>query len=171
MTRSTVFDSFLFRDLFGTAEMRAVFCDRAYVDQVVRVEVALARAEARAGVIPRHSADVIAASCDPARLDRDRLRRDTETVGYPILPIVEQLAEQCGDAGGYVHWGATTQDIMDTATVLQCAEGLTLISEALDRLRAHLRRLAAAHIDTVTAGRTHLQHALPVTFGYRVAVW
>ncbi|WP_020124448.1 adenylosuccinate lyase family protein [Streptomyces canus] len=171
MTGSTVFDSFLFRDLFGTAEMRAVFCDRAYVDQVVRVEVALAQAEARVGVIPRHSADVIAASCDPARLDRDRLRRDTETVGYPILPIVEQLAEQCGDAGGYVHWGATTQDIMDTATVLQCAEGLTLVSDALDRLRAHLRRLAAEHIDTVTAGRTHLQHALPVTFGYRAAVW
>src|SRR3569833_2560500 len=113
MTGSTVFDSFLFRDLFGTAEMRAVFSDRSYVDQVVRVEVALARAEARVGVIPRESADVIAASCDPARLDRDQHRRDTEAVGYPILPNDQQHAEHKRDTNGYVHWGATTQDIMD----------------------------------------------------------
>ncbi|MEU7044458.1 adenylosuccinate lyase family protein [Streptomyces varsoviensis] len=168
---STVFDSFLFRDLFGTAGMRAVFADDAYVRAVVRVEVALARAEARVGVIPGPAADAIAASCDAARLDRERLRRDTDTVGYPILPVVTQLAEQCGEAGGYLHWGATTQDIMDTATVLQCAEGLTLVSDALDRLRERLRDVALAHVDTVTAGRTHLQHALPVTFGYRAAVW
>ncbi|WP_410668020.1 adenylosuccinate lyase family protein [Amycolatopsis sp. cmx-4-68] len=168
---STVFDSSLFRDLFGTPEMRAVFDDDAYVDTVVRVEVELARAQARIGVIPGWAADAIAASCDPARLDRERLRVATGTVGYPILPIITQLAEQCGDAGGYLHWGATTQDIMDTTTVLQCAEGLALISDALDRLREHLRHLARTHSGTVTAGRTHLQHALPITFGYRVAVW
>ena len=153
------------------AQMRAVFSDHAYVETVVRVEVALARAQARIGVIPGDAARAIAASCDAARLDRERLRRDTDTVGYPILPIITQLAEQCGDAAGYLHWGATTQDIMDTATVLQCADGLTLLAQALDRLRGHLRHLAQAHIDTVAAGRTHLQHALPVTFGYRVAVW
>ncbi|WP_033289254.1 class-II fumarase/aspartase family protein [Amycolatopsis jejuensis] len=168
---STVFDSFLFRDLFGTHEMRAVFSDESYVDTVVRVEVALARAEARTGVIPREAADAIARTGDPARLDRERLRRDTGNVGYPILPIITQLAEHCGDAGGYLHWGATTQDIMDTATMLQVAEGLTLIDAALDRLRDHLRTLAQEHAGTVTAGRTHLQHALPITFGYRVAVW
>ncbi|WP_406633221.1 adenylosuccinate lyase family protein [Amycolatopsis sp. WGS_07] len=168
---STVFDSFLFRDLFGTPEMRAIFNDDAYLNTVVRVEVELARAQARVGVIPAWAADAIAASCAHARLDRERLRRDTDNVGYPILPIVTQLAEQCGDAGGYLHWGATTQDIMDTATVLQCAEALALISDALDQLREHLRQLARTHIGTVTAGRTHLQHALPVTFGYRAAVW
>ncbi|WP_031469797.1 class-II fumarase/aspartase family protein [Sciscionella sediminilitoris] len=168
---STVFDSVLFRDLFGTPAMRAIFGDDAYIDAVVRVEVALARVQARIGVIPAHAAETIAGSCDPARLDRERLRRDTDTVGYPVLAIVTQLAEQCGDAGGYLHWGATTQDIMDTASMLQCGQGLALIAEALDELRAHLRRLAAEHADTVTAGRTHLQHALPITFGYRVAVW
>lgn len=168
---STVFDSFLFRNLFGTPEMRAIFSDDAYLNTVVRVEVELARAQARVGVIPGWAADAIAASCDPARLDRDRLRSGTDNVGYPILPIVAQLAEQCGEAGGCLHWGATTQDIMDTATVLQCAEGLALISEALDQLREHLRKLARTHLDTVTAGRTHLQHALPITFGYRAAVW
>jgi 3-carboxy-cis,cis-muconate cycloisomerase len=171
MSASAVFDSFLFRDMFGTAEMRAVFSDEAFVEAVVRVEVALARAQARVGVVPQDAADVIAGSCDPARLDRDRLRRDTDNVGYPVLPIITQLAEQCGEAGGYLHWGATTHDIMDTAMVLQCADGLALVAEALDRLREHLRRLAETHIDTVTAGRTRLQHALPITFGYRVAVW
>ncbi|SMC96346.1 3-carboxy-cis,cis-muconate cycloisomerase [Lentzea albidocapillata] len=171
MPASTVFDSFLFRDMFGTPSMRAVFDDQSFVDAIVRTEVALAKAQARVGVIPQDAAESIAASCDPARLDHERLRRDTGNVGYPVLPIVTQLAEQCGAAGGYLHWGATTQDIMDTATVLQCAEALALVEAELDRLRESLRRLATAHIDTVTAGRTHLQHALPITFGYRVAVW
>ncbi|WP_103343779.1 class-II fumarase/aspartase family protein [Amycolatopsis sp. CA-126428] len=171
MTSSSVFDSFLFRDMFGTSQMRSIFNDQAFVEAVVRVEVALAAAQARVGLVPRTAAESIAASCDAALLDRDRLRRETDIVGYPILPIIAQLTEQCGDAGGYLHWGATTQDIMDTAVILQCAAGLSLIAADLDRLRGHLRRLAEIHEDTVTAGRTHLQHALPVTFGYRVAVW
>ncbi|WP_199442992.1 class-II fumarase/aspartase family protein [Umezawaea beigongshangensis] len=171
MSASTVFDSFLFRDAFGTPQMRAVFSDESCVRTIVRVEVALARAQAEVGIVPREVADTIAASCDAARLDRARLSRDTALVGYPVLPIVAQLAEQCGQAGNHLHWGATTQDVMDTATILQCAEGLSLIADALDRLREHLRRLATEHVDTVAAGRTHLQHALPITFGYRVAVW
>jgi 3-carboxy-cis,cis-muconate cycloisomerase len=171
MAGSTVFDSFLFRDMFGTPAMREVFSDQSFVDAIVRTEVALATAQARVGVIPQDMADAIADSCDSTRLDRERLRRDTENVGYPVLPIVTQLAEHSGTAGGFLHWGATTQDIMDTAVMLQCANGLRLIEAALDRLRACLRELATAHIDTVTAGRTHLQHALPITFGYRVAVW
>jgi 3-carboxy-cis,cis-muconate cycloisomerase len=168
---STVFDSFLFRDMFGTPQMRDIFSDAGYVERIVRTEVALALAEARVGVIPGEAAQAVAATCDAARLDRDRLHRDTDNVGYPVLPIVTQLAEQCGDAGGYLHWGATTQDIVDTATVLQCADGLAVVAESLDRLRASLRCLAAEHVDTVTAGRTHLQHAVPITFGYRAAVW
>lgn len=168
---TTVFDSFLFRDLFGTPTMREIFSDTGFLDRVVRTDVALVRAQARVGVVPEHAAEAIAARCDPGQLDRDRLGRDTENVGYPILPIVTQLAEQCGDAGGYLHWGATTQDIMDTALMLQCSAGLGLLANALDRLREELRRVADVHIATVTAGRTHLQHALPITFGYRAAVW
>lgn len=171
MSSSTVFDSLLFRDMFGTPEMRAVFSDETYVETVVRVEVALAQAQARVGIIPQAAADAIATLCDSAQLDHEQLRHDTAHVGYPILPIVTQLAAQCGDSGGYLHWGATTQDIMDTATVLQCAQGLGMIAAGLDRLRDELRQLASTHINTVTAGRTHLQHALPITFGYRVAVW
>ncbi|MDQ0809476.1 3-carboxy-cis,cis-muconate cycloisomerase [Streptomyces sp. B3I7] len=168
---STVFDSLLFRDMFGTPAMRDVFSDAAYVKRITQVEVALARVQARLGFVPQDAADAIAALCDPTRLDHERLRRDTDNVGYPILPVVTQLAEQCGAAGGCLHWGATTQDIMDTATVLQCAQGLELVADSLDRLRDTMRRLASEHLDTVMAGRTHLQHALPITFGYRVAVW
>lgn len=169
--RSTVFDSFLFREMFATPQMRSVFSDIGYVERIVRTEIALAQAEARVGIVPLDAAEAIAARCDPTQLDRARLERDTDNVGYPVLPIVTQLAEQCGEAGGYIHWGATTQDIVDTATVLQCRDGLGLIATSLDTVRASLRALAADHIETVTAGRTHLQHAVPVTFGFRAAVW
>ncbi|WP_431908706.1 class-II fumarase/aspartase family protein [Amycolatopsis thermoflava] len=168
---SSVFDSFLYRDMFSTADMREVFSDTAFVRRMTDTETALARAQAKVGIVPHEAAQRITDRVRPADLDLTRLRADTENVGYPVLPLVTQLAEQCGEAGGYLHWGATTQDIMDTATMLQCRDGLDLIASAVDRVRAALRRLAAEHIDTVTAGRTHLQHALPVTFGFRAAVW
>jgi 3-carboxy-cis,cis-muconate cycloisomerase len=168
---TTVLDSALFRDAFGTPRMRAIFEDRALVARYVAVEVALARAQAKCGVIPADAAREIAARADPDALDFDLLRRETENVGYPILPLVQQLAQMCGEAGRYVHWGATTQDIMDTAVVLQVRDALRLIGEDLDTLRGILVGLAAKHRDTPMAGRTHLQQALPVTFGYKAAVW
>lgn len=168
---SSVFDSFLYRDMFSTAQMREVFSDTAFVARMTETEAALARAQAKTGVVPHEAAQTITDSVLPDALDHERLRVETGNVGYPVLPLVTQLAEQCGEAGGYLHWGATTQDIMDTATMLQCRDGLDLVAAALDRVRAALRRLAAEHADTVAAGRTHLQHALPVTFGFRAAVW
>lgn len=168
---TTAFDSQLFRNMFGTPEMRDIFSDTAYIGRIIDTETALARAQARVGVIPVVAAGQITEKANVETLDMDRLREETEIVGYPILPIVKQVAEQCGDAGGYVHWGATTQDIMDTAVMLQCKAGVELLSAQLDVVRRALARLAAEHIDTVAAGRTHLQHALPVTFGYRCAVW
>jgi 3-carboxy-cis,cis-muconate cycloisomerase len=168
---TTVLDSILFRDAFGTPRMREVFCDYAVVSRYVEVEVALARAEARCSVIPAQAAEEIAAKCDVASLDFDLLRRETDLVGYPILPLVHQLVKQCGEAGRYVHWGATTQDIMDTAVVLQVREGLRIIEEDIDELRDILAKLARKYRTTPMAGRTHLQQALPITFGYKVAVW
>jgi 3-carboxy-cis,cis-muconate cycloisomerase len=170
-TATTVLDSMLFRDAFGTPRMREVFSDHALISRYVEAEIALARAQARCGVIPAQAAEQIAAKCNVGTLDFDLLRRETEIVGYPILPLVHQLVKQCGDAGRYIHWGATTQDIMDTAVVLQVREGLTVIEEEIDQLRAILARLARRHRDTPMAGRTHLQQALPITFGYKVAIW
>ncbi|MFC9682984.1 adenylosuccinate lyase family protein [Streptomyces sp. NPDC056948] len=168
---TTVFDSFLFRDMFGTPAMREVFSDTAYVRRIIDAETALARAQAEVGIIPAAAASDITLKADFDSLDLDRLRTETETVGYPVLPIVKQVADQCGDAGRYLHWGATTQDIMDTAVMLQCKQGIALLETQLGQVRDALRQLATEHIDTVTAGRTHLQHALPITFGYRCAVW
>ena len=168
---TTVFDSVLYRDLFGTPAMRAIFDDRAFVARCVDAETALARAEARAGLIPAEAAYTITRCADAEALDFDALRAETAIVGYPVLAIVRQMAKQCGDAGRYVHWGATTQDIMDNATMLQVKQAVGVIEAQLDLTRVALRSLATRHADTVTAGRTHLQHALPITFGFRAAVW
>ncbi len=171
-----VLQSTLFGDMFGTAAMRAVFGEAAFLGRCIEVEAALARAQARLGIIPAEAAEAISAAAarlaaEPARLDFDRLKRETATVGYPILPLVRQLADAAGPAGRYLHWGATTQDIMDSAAVLQIRAGLELIEADLDAVRRHLAALARQYRDTPMAGRTHLQHALPVTFGYKAAVW
>lgn len=168
---STVLDSVLFRDAFGTPRMREVFSDHTLVARYIEVEVALARAEARCGVIPAEAAEAIARESRLDRVDFDHMRHETDIVGYPILPLVHQLVAMCGEAGRYVHWGATTQDIMDTANVLQLRDGLALVEADIRVLRGILAALAAKHRDTPMAGRTHLQQALPVTFGYKVAIW
>jgi len=168
---TTVLDSILFRDAFGTPRMREVFSDMSLIARYAEIEVALAKAEARCGVIPKGAAEEIAEKTDATRLDLDLLRRETDIVGYPILPLVHQLAKQCGEAGRYVHWGATTQDIMDTGVVLQVREGLKIIEEDIAALRGILADLSRRYRDTPMAGRTHLQQALPVTFGYKTAIW
>jgi 3-carboxy-cis,cis-muconate cycloisomerase len=170
-TSTTVLDSILFRDAFGTPAMREVFSDFSLITRYAEVEIALARAEARCGVIPAQAAEEIAKRADVSTLDFELLRQETDIVGYPILPLVHQMAKQCGDAGRYVHWGATTQDIMDTALVLQIRAGLAIIDSDIAALRGILAGLARRYRDTPMAGRTHLQQALPVTFGYKCAIW
>jgi len=168
---STVLDSVLFRDSFGTPAMRGIFEDVALLARYTEVEVALARVQGRLGVVPAQAAKDIAAGCDSSKLDLERLKQETEVVGYPILPLVRQLAAQCGEAGKYLHWGATTQDIMDTAVVLQVRDALGLIGKDIAELQSILARQAKRYRDTPMAGRTHLQQALPVTFGYKIAIW
>src|SRR3982751_2085121 len=158
-TATTVLDSMLFRDAFGTPRMREVFSDYTLISRYTEVEIALARAEARCGVIPAEAAEEIAAKCNAAALDFDLLRHETDIVGYPILPLVHQLVEMCGEAGRYVHWGATTQDIMDTAVALQIRDALNVIETDIRDLRKILVTLSIKHRDTPMAGRTHLQQA------------
>ncbi|MBA4033873.1 MAG: 3-carboxy-cis,cis-muconate cycloisomerase [Bradyrhizobium sp.] len=170
-TSTTVLDSILFRDAFGTPAMREVFSDFSLISRYAEVEIALAKAEARCGVIPAQAAEEIARRTDVSALDFDLLRQETDIVGYPILPLVHQMVKQCGDAGRYVHWGATTQDIMDTAVILQVRAGLEIIEADISALRGILAGLSKRYRDTPMAGRTHLQQALPVTFGYKTAIW
>jgi len=168
---STVLDSELFADIFGAAEMREIFSDANTVACYVRAEVALAVAQGRVGLIPNEHAATIAAQAPQVVLDRTELRKEAENVGYPILGLVRQLSAALGDAGRYVHWGATTQDIMDTAVVLQVRDALALVDRDLAAVATALAALALKYRDTVMAGRTHLQQALPVTFGYKAAIW
>ncbi|MBB2931938.1 class-II fumarase/aspartase family protein [Paraburkholderia silvatlantica] len=171
MSALSLVDSPLFGRSFVDDEMRELFASDSFVRRCIETEVALARAQARIGVIPEKAALEIASAAEKPFLNADRLQRETEVVGYPILPIVEQLADAAGEGGRYLHWGATTQDIMDTATVLQVRTALELIDRRLGETIEALRRLAETYRDTPMAGRTHLQHALPVTFGYKAAVW
>ena len=168
---STVLDSDIFKDMFGTAEMRAVFSDENLLTRYVDAEVALAVAQGRLGVIPPDAADAIAKLAPTMALDREALKHEAENVGYPILGLVRQLSAKLGEAGRYVHWGATTQDIMDTGTVLQIGAALAIVERDLAAVSAALANLAAKYRDTAMPGRTHLQQALPITFGYKCAIW
>ncbi len=169
---SIVISSDLWGETFGTAAMRALFSDRAMVQRYLDVEAALARAQAKVGIVPPEAARAITAAAKVERVDWDRLSARTQVVGYPILPLVEQLSTWPeGGLGQWSHWGATTQDIMDTADVLQIRDALDLIATDLDAVAAALAGLAEAHAETPMAGRTHLQHALPVSFGYKAATW
>src|SRR6202040_3697579 len=152
-----VLSSTLFGDMFGTAAMRAAFGELAFLARCAEVEAALARAQARVGIVPSEAAAAISQAAasvieQPQSLDLGRLKRETETVGYPILPLVRQLAERAGEAGRWVHWGATTQDIMDTAAVLQIRAGLGLIETDLSALRGHITELACKTSDTPMDG-------------------
>lgn len=158
--------------LYGTDAMRAAMGEDAFLQRMLDVEAALARAQARLSIIPAEAAATITRAADASRIDRAAMAAATRNTGYPVVGLVNQLSALAGaDAGRWTHWGATTQDIMDTALVLQVRDGLALIEADLRATCAAFARMAEAHRDTVMAGRTHLQHALPVTFGYKVTVW
>jgi 3-carboxy-cis,cis-muconate cycloisomerase len=171
-----ILQSTLFGDFFGTEAMREAFGEPALIRNCVTVEAAVARAQARLGIVPQEAAEAISKAAEVIvegrePLDMERLKRETATVGFPILPLVRQLSERAGEGGRWLHWGATTQDIMDSAVVLQIRDGLALIEAELATLRGHLVALAKKHRDTPMPGRTFFQQALPVTFGYKAAVW
>ena len=164
-------DSPILGTLYGSDAMRAVFDEQTYFQRMLDVEAALARAQARLGIIPADAADAITAAADVRNLRTEVLAASARNAGYPVVGLVAELSRAAGASGGWTHWGATTQDIMDTATVLQIRDGLTLIERELRAILAALGDQAARHRDTVMAGRTHLQQALPTTFGLKCATW
>src|SRR5437660_6792427 len=162
----------IFRDIFSTEPMRRIFADENRIQKYLDIEAALARAQARLGVIPQNACDEIQRHCAIAEYDFARLKAQTERIGYPVLPVVQQLVALCRDGlGEWCHWGATTQDITDSATVLQIREALLLIERYLDGIAAALAALARKYRDTPMAGRSNLQQAVPITFGYKMATW
>jgi 3-carboxy-cis,cis-muconate cycloisomerase len=169
---ATAIDSVIFRDIFGNEAMRNVFSDTNRVQKYLDFEAALARAQARLGIIPQPACDEILRHCKVEEFDFEKLKAETERIGYPVLPVVQQLVALCKDGlGEWCHWGATTQDITDTATVLQIREGLLLIEQDIAAISDSLATLARKYRDTPMAGRSNLQQAVPITFGYKVATY
>jgi len=158
--------------LFTTRAMTDVFSAQALVRQMLRFESALARAEARAGIVPAAAADAIAAACHADRYDATAILADAARAGTPAIPLVRLLTARVDPASrGWVHWGATSQDVVDTALVLQMRDGLDLLGGDLRAVAARAADLAQRHRHAVMAGRTLLQHASPVTFGLKAARW
>ena len=167
---ASLIDSTVFRDIFSTEAMRSVFSDENRVQKYLDFEAALARSQARLGIIPKEAAEEICRHCRLAEIDFAKLKAQTERIGYPVLPVVQQLVALCRDGlGEWCHWGATTQDITDTATVMQIREALILIERHLEGIVGALAALARKYRDTPMAGRSNLQQAVPITFGYKVA--
>lgn len=165
-------DTLLFADLFSTAELRDIFSDRNMVQKWLDVEAALARAQAAVGIIPRKYAEEIAARARYELMDMEEMRRQMAVTAHPLMPLIRVFQQACrGEAGEFIHWGATTQDIMDTGMILQLREAYQVILRDLEEMEKILAGLAEKYVDTVMVGRTHGQHALPITFGFKVAVW
>ena len=165
-------DSRLFRDQFGTPEMRAVFSDDAMLRIWAEVEAALAGAQAELGMVPEEAAAEIGRAAEAFEVvDYEPLRRRLADSGHPLIPFLDEFGRRLSpDAAGWLHWGATTQDITDTAIVLMLRDALGLIGEELAVLEGAVEDLARRHRDTPMNGRTHGQHAVPITFGLKAAV-
>jgi 3-carboxy-cis,cis-muconate cycloisomerase len=167
---ATALDSEIFRDIFSTPDMRRVFSDETRTAYYLEIERALARVQARLGIIPEKAAREIDAKARIENIDLVRLKQQTERIGYPILGVVQQIVGACADGlGEWCHWGATTQDITDTATVMQIRAALDLAEQNMEAIAAALAQLSRRYRDTPMAGRSNLQQAVPLTFGFKTA--
>ncbi len=167
---STIIDSKIFGDIFSDAAMRRIWSDENRTAKYLDIERALAKVQGQLGIIPADAAAEIVKNCELSTVDWAKLKAKTEQIGYPIIAVVNHINASCKDGlGEYCHWGATTQDITDTAAVLQIREGLALIEQDLKDISAALAKLAKDHRDTPIIGRSNLQQATPITFGYKMA--
>ena len=177
-TMSSVQDSVIFRNILSHPLTAEVWSDRTRTKYYLEFEAALAKAQARLSIIPQDAADAIANACSDVDnlIDWDLLRQQTESIGYPILGVVKQLVARVNKQspagekwGEWSHWGATTQDLTDTASVLQIRDTLTMIEQFLDRIISALRDLSEKHKATPMAGRSNLQQAVPISAGFKFA--
>jgi 3-carboxy-cis,cis-muconate cycloisomerase len=167
---ASIIDSRIFGDMFSDERMRQVWSDENRTAKYLDIERALAKVQGQFGIIPKEAADEIVRNCELSQIDWVKLKAKTEQIGYPIIAVVNQINANCRDRlGEYCHWGATTQDITDTATVLQMREGLALVEQDLADIAGALAALARQHRDTPIIGRSNLQQATPITFGYKMA--
>lgn len=159
-------------DVFGDQEIGEVFSEKSYVESWLEVERALAEVQAEFGVIPADAAAAIRDQAVIEKIDFPLLREETRVVGYPIVSLIQQVASQSPSiVGEYLHWGATTQDIMDTGLVLQIRTACQRIRALEESLGRELAQMADEYRGVVMAARTHAQQAVPTTLGAKLAVW
>ena len=156
---------------YGTPEMRGIFEEENRVQKLLEVEVALAWALAEVGDVPRKDAEKIGEMASLKYVKLSRVREIEREIKHDVASLVRALAEVCGSSGGYVHLGATSYDIVDTANALQLKDALKLIEGRLNEFEEILIEKAAKYKNTVMVGRTHGQHALPITLGFKFAIW
>ncbi len=156
---------------YGTPEMLKIFGEETRVQKLLDVEAALALAHAEVGNIPRKDAEIIAFRASTKYVKVERIKAIEKEIKHDIASLVRALSEVCGSSGAYVHLGATSYDIVDTANALQLKDAETIIEKRLAELETILKSQAIKHKDTVMIGRTHGQHALPITLGFKLAVW
>jgi len=156
---------------YGTPEMRRIFEEENRLQKMLDVEAALALAHAEVGNIPMEDAKIIAEKASTRYVKLERVKEIEKEIKHDVMAMVRALAEACGKSGAYVHLGATSYDIVDTANALQLKEATSLIEEKLVRLVKALMEKAEKYKETVMVGRTHGQHALPITLGFKFAVW
>ncbi len=156
---------------YGTAEMREVFEEEARLQRLLDVEAALALAHAEVGNIPREDAEKIVTMASTKHVKIERVKTIEKEIKHDIASIVRALSELCGASGAYVHLGATSYDIVDTANALQLKASLGIIAKKLAKLEKILKEKATKYKETMIMGRTHGQHALPTTLGFKFAVW
>ena len=157
---------------YGRKEIKEIFGEKSKLQYLLDVEAALARAHAKVGNIPKKDADEISKKASIKYVDVERVKEIESETRHDIMAVTKALAEQCsGDGGKYVHLGATSYDIVDTANALQFSEATYLISNQLKELRKTLVTLAKKHKNTIMSGRTHGQYSIPITFGLKMAVY
>ncbi len=156
---------------YGRPETKAIFDEEMRLQRLLDVEAALARAHAKLGHIPQSDADIITKAADVKYVTVERVKEIEDEIHHDIMAVVRALTEQCGSAGRYIHMGATSNDIIDTANALQIKEGLEIVLDGLKELHGTLCTLAERYRDTIMLGRTHGQYAVPVTFGLKMAVF
>lgn len=169
---SGVFDSTLLKHLWGTDELRAIFNDETRVQKWYDYEAALALSQAELGIIPEAAAHEIAAKANVGNVDLDAIAAEIRRTKHPLVAALRALQAICaGNHGEYLHFGPTTQDVLDTGMMLQLKDAHAVFLRDLEDVGRELYRLAETYKDTPMAGRTHGVQALPITFGHKCAIW
>ena len=165
-------DYYVYSGSWGTDEGRKIFSEEQMIDRWLKIEAALAEAEAEMGIIPGWAAREISAKASVERIDLNLARAEQQKTRHSLVPVIRAFAKVCGEkAGEYVHFGPTTQDIIDTGNMLALREVMDAVQRDLEAIEKRLVEITLEHAETPMAGRTHGQHALPITFGFKTASW